>query len=262
MNTIKSLVKLQFKMYKNDNFSKKKVVSFIFTFLFVCFALTLVSYGITNIFSMVSSKDTLIHFLSLTLFIIQITLLLFSLTNQLKSMFLLKDKLLLARLPALKWQIYIAKTLWCLLKTYVLNIIISLPFLISYGLNFGVSTNFYVLSIVAILFLPLIPYSIATLISIPTMILQNALKNRGVLKLIFSIILTIVVFYLYSKLVFTIADFIFLENTSSGNILIDIAKIFNSNFFPSKWLADFLLQSSNILGSSTLTCSFLTNQYG
>lgn len=247
MNSVLALLKLDYTMFKNNNLTKKKVVYLIFECIFFIGFSFLISLILASVFKQASTSQTVINFLSLIIFIIQIVLFFYSLSLILKKLLLSTDKSFLVRLPISRWKIYIAKSLTCLLKVFILNLMLSIPFLLSFGLSFNFQISYYLLSIVSIIFLPLIPYSLASLIAVPFMAVQNFLKNKSLLKLIINICITLSLFYFYSKLIFTMADFIFLEKSGSGDILVDIANVFSSNFFPSKWLAEILLVSKKAL---------------
>lgn len=254
MKNILTILKLDFTMFKNNNLTKKKAVPFIFSLIFLSIALFFLGTLLADVFEQASTPQIVSNFLSLMLFIMQLAIFLFALSRILKKIFFTKDKLLLARLPISKWQIYLAKLIWCFIFSFLLNLILCIGFLIPFAISFNLSTSFYWLISIAVLLLPLFPFSLASLMAVPIMFLQNFLKNKNLLNLIVNILVTIVAFLIYSRLVFTMADFIFLEHASSGNILRDIANVFSSNFFPSMWLAQIMLNSAPPLCYIGLIC--------
>jgi len=259
LNSIKTLLKLEFTLNKNLNANKqKKNKLFFFSYVFTFVFMLLISFVFLGGFYFIGGEDKLGQ-LSLFITIMQVILFFYALSNILKRIFNSKDKPLLAYLPVSKWHIYMAKSIYILFKTYILNFTIFLPTLIIFAILYKMNVTFYLLTIFVILFLPLLPFGLALIVSTPMMYVQNWLKNKNVLNLILSIILTVIGFYFYSKVIFAIADIVFLEKVDSGNLLINIANVFTSIYFPSTWFANVLL-IKNILFSllAILLFSILT----
>lgn len=257
MNGIKTLLNLEFTLSRNTNENKRKknklfFLSYVSTFLFAL----IFAFIFVGTFYYIGSGDIRGQ-LSLFISVIQIILLLYSLSSLIKKVFQSLDKALLSYLPVSRWQIFTAKTLFVFHKTFLLNITISLPTLIMFAVFSRLSVYFYFMSLIAVVLMPLLPFGLALLISTPMMYVQNWLKNRNLLNLLISIVITIIGFYLYSKLIFTIADIIFLKKMDSGNLLTDIAKVFSSMVFPSMWLTNILMPHKVIINIALFVLSSL-----
>lgn len=242
MDSIKTLFNLEFTLNRNANDNRRKknktlyFLSYIGTFLFML----LFSFIFMGAFYFMGGGDVKGE-LSLFITVMQVIVFFNALSGIIKKAFQSKDKVLLSFLPVAKWEIYTAKILMVFLNTFLLSISLNLPMFIMFGIMFGMGVPYYFLAILMTALLPLLPFGLALIVATPMMYIQNWLKNRNIINLILSIIITVVGFYLYSKVIFSIADNIFLKKESSGNLLIDIANVFLSMAFPSTWIANIMM---------------------
>ncbi len=213
-------------------------------------------------FSFFGSVEDGANYLSFVLTIIQIILLFYSSSLIIKNVYLCTDKQLLSFLPISKLEIYVAKIINCIKKILLMSLVISVPMFVSFGIAFASSILYIPYSIIAIILLSLFPMGLALIIAVPIMYIRIWLKPQNWLSLIISIALTIVGFYVYSKIIFNIADIMLLEYKKS-NILIEVANKFASDKIASTWLANFVFSSDVLknLGLAVLV-SFITPLVG
>lgn len=243
MGNIKTLLKLEYTALKNKNIDKMKKRNYIFSFI-TSFLLVLVfSFLFVGVFYLIGDKNEKLNYLSFILMVIQVIIFFSAISNIIKTVYLTFDKTMLSYLPVSKWEIYIAKLLICAFKNFVLAITLTLPTLFVFGIFYDLVFIYFVISIFVSLFIMILPFSLATIVSMPIMFVYNWLKNKNIVSLISSIAIIVGLFYLYSKLVFNIADIILL-NSKKTNILISFANVFESHFFPSTWIAKALLVDS------------------
>ena len=243
MDNIKTLIGLEYKRYKNV--STKKLAGEILSYIGQALFVFMFAFIIVGFFYLSGKRSDANNYLSLIISIIQVILLIHMVSSMIKTVYLNLDKSLLAFLPVSKWEIYTAKLLVCIFKTYILNFILSIPTLILFGIFFNMNALFYVIGIISTLLIPLIPIALSMLTAVPIMYAYNWLKNQNLLNLIISIALTIGGFYLYSRLIFNIADIVLLKYKTS-NILIDFANVFKSEYFPSTWFSSAIISTSNL----------------
>ena len=258
MENIKSLFKFEnlLNSRKQGKMQKSRALAILSAFGLFCLSFA-ISFIVIFALSFVGDDSNALGMLSFIICIVQVILFFFSLTTQMKSIFSNKDKILLAYLPISKWQIYLAKSLNCLLNLFYVNLIITVPALVCFGIIFELGYQFFIVSVVGVILMPLLPFALANLVLVPVMYIQNWLKNKNILKLFLSVAATIVVFYFYSKFIFQVADVVLLKDTSGGNILERVAEIFKLNWIPSTWFANFLsLKNLAISLSAVLSASF------
>ena len=244
MNEVKSLFKLECKLARGKGSKSKRLLSNIFSCLGLMLFVAAFAFMFTASQQYIGDVTNIVGNLSLVVLILQAILFLYSISNQQKNIFLYKDKLTLAYLPVSKWHIYLAKSLKCLLDVYIVNFIISIPTLLMFGFLFVLPAKFFGFMFVVVLLLPMLPFGIANLCLIPLMMFHNFLKNKSWLRLILSIVITVVVFYLYIKLVFNVANIILLQDSSAENLLQILANFSKSPFLPSTWISMFLLETN------------------
>jgi len=256
LNSISSLFLLECKLSRGVGSKKKRILTNVLTCVGTVLFVSIFTIMLCVSMQLVGDSVNIFGNLSLLLLVVQIILLLYSLSDQQKTIFLYKDKLTLSYLPVSKWHIFMAKSLKCLLDLYVVSTLITLPMLLIFGFYFYLPSMFYLLSIFAVIVMPLLPFAIANLLLIPVMMIHNFLKNKGVLKLILSIIATVIIFYIYIEIVFNIANLIFL-NTTSENMLVKLTDFCSSEWLPSSWISGYLLNQSGVNFAMILIISVL-----
>lgn len=237
MKNILNIFKLEWKLSKNPNKSKPKKVLSILSYIFTFVLALIVSVLFVIVLQKVGGVENRIGTLSLFITVIQIALFFYSLNLQHKTIFSNNDKILLAYMPIKKWQIYIGKMLYCLVQLYITNAILTLPTLVLFGLSFDFTLSFYLMILPVTIIIPLLPFGLAALLSIPFMFLRNWLKNKPILNLALSIVITIVAFYVYNRIIFNAARVILLEDGTRGNIIADAAYLFLHKAIPGTWIA-------------------------
>lgn len=244
MNNIKNLFLLECKLNYSDGKRIKKILSNVFTYVFTFILAFVVTAVICVSLQMVGDVFNIVGNLSFFIVVIQITLLIYSITNLQKLVLHNKDKAMLAYMPVSKWQIYSAKAIKCLIDLFVFSTVISVPVFIAFGYSFGLGIKYYLLALFSAFIMPILPFGVANLLLVPFMALSNFLRNKGVLKLIISIVLTIVLFYVYIKLVFNVANTLLLKTETTENILETLTDLTKNKYLASTWLAEFVVLSN------------------
>lgn len=250
MNNIKTLIGLEFKLNRKPGSKKKNIILNILFGILSFLAIALVSYIAVYALILMGIGGDIIGVCSFLVLVIMIILFVYSITNQLKTLFLYKHKTILAYIPVSKWQIYLSKLISCLINIYVLNFFLYVPIMISFGIILSLPLNFYLLALALGIVLPMFPFGLACLFVIPLMFVYNWLQNKNVLKLLISVTLTVVGFYFYMKIIFNIATLTLLKDVPTDNIVSVIISFCTTKYLPSTWFASVVLNRnvwSNVL---------------
>ena len=246
MGSIKALLSLEFKINRKQYGKLKNSLTNIFVAIFSILLVGVISYFVITSLFIVGGINTkgLGSFIVLAL---QVILFFYAISKLLNIMFLYKDKVTLSYIPVFKWQIFIAKNIYCLIHTYVVNLILCLPTLLVFCLVNSLPVGLYFVSILLVVILPILPYAIANLFVIPLMFIYNWLKNQNALKLAIGVVLIVVGFYFYMQLVFNIATLTLLANVPTTNLVVIIFEFCMTNYLPSTWFVNVLLGENVIL---------------
>lgn len=236
MKNIKTLLNLDNKLNKSLTNGKSKQIFSAVCQILLSVILSVLYFGF---FHLLGDTNNSQNYLSSFISIIQVVLFLQIVSNIIKNVYMINDRVLLSFMPISPSEIYFARLINCIKNCYKLNFLLTFPAFIVYGVLFNFSISFYLLGIIAILLIPIISIGLAIILATPIMIVYNWLRNKNIINLIFSIILTIVGFYFYSKLIFNMADIIILEYKKS-NLLLLFTNIFQSTYFPSTWIVRFI----------------------
>lgn len=125
------------------------------------------------------------------------------------NMYLSKDNELLLSLPARSIHVYISKFLVLYVYELITTALFTLPLLFAFGVISPI-TNFwfFVFTPLFLIFIPLIPMALASLVSIPMMMLISFLKSRAKTSIAIILILCGFAFYFYMQFVGAITDVI------------------------------------------------------
>jgi len=194
-----------------------------------------------------SSVDLRSEFLIFTLTAFMVLQTLFLIPLLIKVLDLNNDRELLLKLPVSSRQIFISKIIVAYFYELIFTAVILFPILLAYGLAVNMSVGFYLLIPVILLFVPVLPFFIATLVMFPIMKIVQFLRSRShftTLLYLAGLVLFIIAYMsVINGLVFAIADEGFkaiLENNAGG--IKNVAKF----LYPSVFLA-------NMIGTSTVT---------
>ncbi|HEY8405320.1 MAG TPA: hypothetical protein VIK67_00445 [Acholeplasma sp.] len=199
---LKTLVLLQLKQRtKRLDLGSKRIYANIAVqaviLVIVSIVMTLAVHVIKNIFYIPVNEYFAIFILVLTQSIAIIASVLGLTTDLYHS----KDNQILFPLPVKNDEIFLSKMMVYYIQELRRNLFILIPILIALGYHQG-SDVFYYINIIPLTFiLPLISVSIATLLSIPMVLVKNFLKNHNIISAILSLIGFAILFYLIYLLV-------------------------------------------------------------
>ena len=185
MRTTLKLFKLQIdELY--DFFKTKNIKKFIWSIVKYVLLISVLSvvlyYLLLQIFILGFTVNT--ELISIVLLLTQGISLLFATGNIISTLFLNKNNEFLLSLPASSNQIFYSKIMVIYIQEIIVNSIFTLPLLISFGVLGGFGLGFYLLLPIFMIILPLLPISIASLISIPFMYVLKYLKRHPVVSII------------------------------------------------------------------------------
>lgn len=244
MQNVFKLIKLEFKLDRKTDKKSKNAANFWLSFFFSFLVAVFLSVGIVGCLTLFSGEKNALGELSFIVLAIMVVLFSYSLSILLKSMFLFKQKEILAYLPIDKKEIYLAKLCACFIKTAILNFAVSLPSFAAFGIINGEGLYYYFTSIAFILFLPIIPFGLAGIISVPFTYICNFLKNKPILRLFAVIAVVLAVLYFYTALLFDLANIWLLKDSSSDNLISSVVNFCANGFLPSSWVSCTLLKQN------------------
>ncbi len=175
--------------------NKKKQITYILLSLLIAVPLlvilVLVGYSVAGVTAEMGIFDA---FLSMLMTASQLIVIFFGTFAFMSVMFFSKDNEFLLSLPVSESQIYWAKMIIVYLGEVALTTFVLLPVTIAAGIGAiagGVTIGFeyWILMIVSIVFTPLIPLLLITVISFPLIYIISFAKKNGTLTSIFGIIL-------------------------------------------------------------------------
>ncbi|MDR3185904.1 MAG: hypothetical protein LBU04_03750 [Christensenellaceae bacterium] len=203
MKTIFKLFKFQideiYDVFKTGG--GKKFVLSVIKLVLLMFLFFVLSYVMIFAFKLkVGSLDGL-GLVSMILLVTQLVTLAFSVSNIISTLYMNKNLELLWVLPATHNQVFLSKLMVVYVKEISINIIGTLPILLSVGiLMIGKDIAWYFLaSLVTVFFLPILPMAIASLLSVPVMFVVNILKRKTTIAIILIVILIGVLIYFYMQ---------------------------------------------------------------
>ncbi|SHJ87285.1 ABC-2 type transport system permease protein [Anaerobranca californiensis DSM 14826] len=133
---------------------------------------------------------------------------------------------------------------------YITSLFFLLPVLVVYGIKGSSSGLYYLYSIIVFLTLPIIPLSLASIISMVIMRFLNKGKNKDLLKLVGSLLAMVVV--LSINFVFQRVSMRFTDMESIINLLIEgnnsLVNLTNKMFPGLSFAASALIRSDNFIG--------------
>lgn len=138
------------------------------------------------------------EFLVFFIFIVQLAQLLFGLSLTTKTLYFGQDNDLM-KLPIKGIKIFLAKVAYLYIKEFFFSFVIGVPVFIEYGILSGQGVAFYCMLPLVSVLLPLIPFLIALILSVPTMYVVGYLKNKFIIMLVMYIVIVAVGFFLYSS---------------------------------------------------------------
>ena len=206
MKTILSLLKLQIDN-KTDLLKVKSPGKMIAAIFKTLITLALATFAVRLIFSLVLGRGVFIGegIIAIVLLATQAISLFFAVGNIINTLYLCKDNEMLICLPVTPNQLFISKVMLIYLREVAVNAMISIPLLLTIGMQGGLAISFYLSIPLLLLMLPILPIVLASFLSIPIMGLIQFLKKHILLSIIFLLGLVAVCFWGYVSLVASVA---------------------------------------------------------
>lgn len=211
MSQILKLFKIQFDekfdILKTGN--KKKMIGSIIKYLLIMAVLTIACYVLLLKFVLLGFKINA-ELVSLVLLITQIISLCFAIGNTVKVLFQNKDNELLMSLPVSPNQVFVSKIILSYVQEIIVTFVITVPLLFSIGFMGGSAAGFgiwyYLLMPVLVLILPLMPLSIALLVSVPVTYIMKFFKKHFIIATILLLSVVLVAIYMYVNFLSGVAE--------------------------------------------------------
>lgn len=211
MNQILKLFKIQFDekfdILKTGN--KKKMIGAIIKYLLLIVGLTVGFYTVFLKFVLLGFK-TKADLISIVLLATQVISLLFAIGHTIKILFQNKDNELLMSMPVSPNQVFVSKIILSYVQEVIVNSFFILPLLLSIGFLGGEASGFgiyYYLSMpITIAVLPLLPLSIALLLSIPVLYVLKFFKKHFIVATGVLLAFVIAMILLYVNLLAGITE--------------------------------------------------------
>lgn len=190
---MKEIIKVIFKNSRRINKYKTKkeailsILAFMIVFLFLAGTMSFFSFSITKQLMEIKQEYAFVNILLLINFFILFTK---SIFESLNVLYFSKDLKVLLRMPIKSINILNAKFLNMIFSEYQMEIIMLAIPMIIYGLITKVSIIFYLYMIVILIFIPIIPIMITSLVISIVMRFTNFIKNKNkvmYITIIFSI---------------------------------------------------------------------------
>ena len=171
-----------------------------------------------------------------------------------KTLYYDVDNELLLRFPIDGMELFLAKATVIFFKTLTVGILFTLPFYVYYGVFTAQLWHFYFGSVAMALYASLPPFFLGNLIAVPVMHVNNAVRNKFGLKLLFVIVLMVAAFSAYMLVLRGILDY---YQTSEANVFFSEetllqVKTIASSLVPASWFAN-VLYGENLVLSVPLT---------
>src|SRR5690554_2787627 len=188
------------------------VLSILLLFLF-----GFVIYSLTDTFYRLDLEDV---YLTVVFFILLIVLTLYEIINIIKQLYQSSDNDIYLKLPVKKEELFVSKVIFI----YLQQLLVSFVFLGVTAGVFGIVSHlgfsYYLKLLVIALVLPLLPLSLASLLSVPVSYLQRVFKKNRYLLLLGILLILGAFFFLYISFINIVLKFINLTGTSeTSNIL-------------------------------------------
>ncbi len=109
----------------------------------------------------------------------------------------IKVDLSLLKLPVSGFNVFFAKFIYMFLKQLLYSLVISLPIFILFGIKTAQGLLYWLLLVPNVIFLPVIPFLLSLLLSVPVMWIIKIFKNKFFILLAFYTVLLVIGFTLY-----------------------------------------------------------------
>ncbi len=219
---IRILLKNHLKRNRISNFkiTAKNLFGFLALLILSLSLLSLfgfIIYSLTDTFYRLDLEDV---YLTVVFFILLIVLTLYEIINIIKQLYQSSDNDIYLKLPVKKEELFVSKVIFI----YLQQLLVSFVFLGVTAGVFGIVSHlgfsYYLKLVVIALVLPLLPLSLASLLSVPVSYLQRVFKKNRFLLLLGILLILGAFFFLYISFINIVLKFIDLTGSSeTSNIL-------------------------------------------
>ncbi len=182
--------------FENAKDKRKFIVSAIILILVFAMPLAMMVYTIYNAASMAIQMNIVADFISVMLLASQIAVLFMGMASYLQIMYFGNDNEILMTLPVKPSAIYLSKLIVSLFNNLIISTVIILPSLITIAVafvreGFSFGAEYYVLIPFALIFIPLLPLSIISVLSFPIMKIVSYFKKHPTISALITALLTV-----------------------------------------------------------------------
>lgn len=214
MGRIKKAFKFQidnkFNLFKTNDL--KALFATLFVRLLIFAGLSVALYVLlARMFTMLDLQINA-AFLTFVLLGCQVVLFVFGIANIITTLYLSKDNELLMVLPITFNEIFVSKILVLYVSDLIFSLTYLFPLFISLGILGQLSATYYLIALLFIPILPIFPIALASVLSIPVMMIVRYLKKHLFLSIIVLLSIVAFVFVGYMEIItnvsgaFNIAD--------------------------------------------------------
>lgn len=182
--------------FENAKDKRKFIVSAIILILVFAMPLAMMVYTIYNAASMAIQMNIVADFISVMLLASQIAVLFMGMASYLQIMYFGNDNEILMTLPVKPSAIYLSKLIVSLFNNLIISTVIILPSLITIAVafvreGFSFGAEYYVLIPFALIFIPLLPLLIISVLSFPIMKIVSYFKKHPTISALITALLTV-----------------------------------------------------------------------
>ena len=208
MKTIWTLVKLQFKA--RVAIQKRRSLREWFKFVLMIATLVVLFAVFVLIYALVAREfidvrggtyDLRAEFLIFTLFGFQVLQTIFLVPALVRKLDINNERELLMKLPVTERQIFVSKIAVAFILEVIFAAVILLPILVAYGIVSQMHWGFFLAMVPLLVFAPVIPFFLASLLVCPVTKLVNLMRARAILTSIGYLVMLVGAIYLYMMLV-------------------------------------------------------------
>lgn len=168
--------------------------------------------------------------------VIEVVLIVLGISLEIKFFLKPEDLKISARFPMSSLSLFVAQLLIVYIYLLIISVVGLLPIMLIFGWSTGVLSGAFVgWLVLAIFFAPMIPFSIATILVVPTMLILTLLDNQNVIKLLLFLVVIAGLFVLYSIFLNFLAEYYVHQRVDSSmqNGIISLVSSMNNgwNFF-------------------------------
>ncbi|MGN1099536.1 MAG: hypothetical protein ACI4S9_04270 [Christensenellales bacterium] len=249
-----SVLKLLLKnTYTDNHLSRKKKVAYYALICVAAIPILVFACFFVSVFAKLAANMNIVgDFLVFLITAVQIAVLFFGIVSMMSYMFFSKDAEFLAGLPVKNSVIYAAKFTMVYIAELIISGALLLPSLITFGVTIGISSPvYYIVGVLSVLFMPVLPLVLVSILVFPIMYVVSFFKNRGALAGVVLIALFAGVMGIYMSAVNSMPE----EGEFSISPLFEaIMKGMYNVLLPNKLVVDVML---TVGGAGTVALNFL-----